>query len=503
MPSTVTWTKLSDTDELFHAVGRKLGWYGLDDEVWDKDGNTPPRLFEVRKFATDVDQRRHRPGYRDDVDRDGRAKEMARGLERYADEEIQGATLASLRSRAEANEPHAMLLLSDALIWGFLGTAINHEEGNSWQKRASERGHLPAIANIANNIILSIAEECELLLPIPKMLEAGLHCANILAAAGYESVGTAVAQVAVGHGLEIDRRKYPALLHQAARGLVERRPTESHQRRCHGPGCTVRTSSKYVLRRCVACGLTTYCSSQCKAKHWPLHKRECKLARKQQDDDAATVAPPPPRRKTGKKKKKKKDPGEFDVAVGASTLRCRGTTAFSAREAAEQMGGGGLNVPEDMVLAEDAFDSVVEDYLDTSFAVDVVCLLRMDGPVPSWDDFVSGRYKGPVFHPVCLVREHRPREFDAYDLITFRTHLVRAEDLCLLEMDDPLRRSPDLRFQAGDHVEILLDRWRPGTIVGCFSGDKGYVYEGLVSTDATFHLVQVPGDTDTVVRKRS
>ena len=500
------------TDGLFRGVGERLGFSGLTNEGRPSEG----RLYDVCEFASIVSAREHGMFT---TGLDGLAATAA-ALERYA-AEMSDVTLEALRRRADAGDPQAMLCLSDALTWGFLGADANSPDGNLWQRRACEMRHIPALVNGAAMSLRMIRLDKG---SVEVLLKVAMNQSNIAAVSGYEAPAiVAVAESAHKYG--VDFEGYEPLLYAAARHVVRSPPPAALVRPCNGPGCTVRVSQKYLLRQCVACGVTKYCSKECQLAHWPFHKQACKLARKQQqqqqqqqerddeevkndDDDATTAAQPnSSNRRAGKKKtnkkKTKKHAQDVDVGVGASSFRFKGSETLSAREFMETMKKDGI--PENFVSAGDKFAEFVENYLDT-FTVNAVCLWRAEDPEKSMADFASGRHVDmmPVFHRVCLIKQHRPREFDAYDTEDDTTVVVRAEDLCL--SNSPIDRSADLRFQSGDLVDVkIADTWRPATILACYGIEvpevDDSVYDALV-LDGDAGIARVPHDSDTVVRKR-
>jgi hypothetical protein len=47
------------------------------------------------------------------------------------------------------------------------------------------------------------------------------------------------------------------------------------------------------LKVCKACMLVKYCNAECQRKHWPTHKKECKLRAAELRDEALFMDPPP------------------------------------------------------------------------------------------------------------------------------------------------------------------------------------------------------------------
>lgn len=45
---------------------------------------------------------------------------------------------------------------------------------------------------------------------------------------------------------------------------------------CSNPGCNARRGGGVTMRACSACLVSYYCSVECSAAHWPVHKQQCK-----------------------------------------------------------------------------------------------------------------------------------------------------------------------------------------------------------------------------------
>lgn len=57
----------------------------------------------------------------------------------------------------------------------------------------------------------------------------------------------------------------------------------------HCPVCPMLADGG-ALRKCGSCKAVRYCSQECQAAHWPMHKGPCKRLRQQQEEQQKKAA---------------------------------------------------------------------------------------------------------------------------------------------------------------------------------------------------------------------